>query len=59
MEKPKFDEVLRQNQATAGALGIEGTPGFLVDAKINVGFAPAEQLAQLAAEVRKSGCVVC
>lgn len=59
MENPKFDEALRQNQAIASALGIEGTPGFLVDAKINVGFAPAEQLAQLAAEVRKTGCVVC
>lgn len=59
MENAKFDEALRQNQAVATALGIEGTPGFLVDAKINVGYAPSDQLAQMIADVRKAGCVVC
>ena len=41
------------------ALGIEGTPGYIVDAKVNVGFLPLDGLQQAVGEARKQGCQVC
>jgi protein-disulfide isomerase len=59
MADPAFDAALKENSAIAQALGIEGTPGFVVDTKVNVGFVPAEGLKSMIADVRKTGCQVC
>jgi len=59
MENPDFDAALKTTSEIAQALGIEGTPGFIVDAKVNVGFVPMEGLVQLVGEARKAGCQVC
>ncbi len=59
MADPVFDAALKENAAIAQELGIEGTPGFIVDDKVNVGFVPAEGLKVLLSEVRKVGCQVC
>jgi protein-disulfide isomerase len=59
MADPAFEAALKENNAIAQALGIEGTPGFIVDTKVNVGFIPAEGIKGLIAEVRKAGCQVC
>lgn len=56
---PEFDRVLAENQELAQKLGIEGTPAFLVDNRINMGYVPAAGLQALLAEVRKAGCQVC
>ena len=59
MADPAYEAALKENNAIAQALGIEGTPGFIVDTKVNVGFIPAEGIKGLIADVRKAGCQVC
>ena len=59
MADPVIEAALKENAAIAQALNIEGTPGFLVDTKVNVGYVPVDGLKALIADVRKSGCVVC
>lgn len=59
MENPAFEAAIKETQELAQQLGIEGTPGFIVDSKVNVGFVPADGLKDMIAEVRKSGCQVC
>jgi protein-disulfide isomerase len=59
MEDPKIDAALRETSQIAEALQIQGTPGFIVDTKVNVGFVPVEGLQQLVADVRKDGCQTC
>ena len=59
MNDANFDATIKETADLAQALGIEGTPGFIVDAKVNVGFVPADGLKQMISEARKSGCVVC
>jgi protein-disulfide isomerase len=59
MENPVYEAAVKENTAIAQALGIEGTPGFIVDARVNVGFLPADGLRDMVAEVRKAGCQVC
>jgi protein-disulfide isomerase len=62
MADPAIEAALKENGVIAAALGIEGTPGFIVDTKVNVGFVPAEggnSLTTLIGEVRKAGCQVC
>ena len=59
MEDPAFDAALKATQQIAQALSIEGTPGFIVDNKVNVGYLPIDGLQQLVGEVRKAGCQVC
>ncbi len=59
MENPAFEAALKANHDLAQGLGIEGTPGFIVDTKVNVGFVPADGLKDMIAEIRKSGCQVC
>jgi protein-disulfide isomerase len=59
MADPVYEAALKENNAIAQALGIEGTPGFIVDTKVNVGFIPAEGIKGLIADVRKAGCQVC
>jgi protein-disulfide isomerase len=59
MANPAYDAVLKENAEIAQSLGIEGTPGFIVDAKVNVGFVPASSLKEMISEIRKAGCQVC
>ena len=59
MADPAYDAAIKTTSGLAQALGIEGTPGFVVDSKVNVGFLPADGLQQLVTETRKTGCQVC
>jgi len=59
MDKPEFDAAIKQNSAIAQALGIEGTPGYVVDAKVNVGYLALDGLHQMIGAARKEGCQVC
>lgn len=59
MDDPAIGKAIRETQALAEQLGITGTPGFLVDAKVQVGFVPAPQLKALVDEARKTGCLTC
>ena len=59
MADPKLEAALKMNNEIAQALNIEGTPGFIVDARVNVGYVPADGLRQMVAEIRKAGCQVC
>jgi protein-disulfide isomerase len=59
MANPAYETALKETEATAAALGIKGTPGFIVDTRVNVGFLPADGLRELVADVRKTGCQVC
>jgi protein-disulfide isomerase len=59
MANPAIDETLKETAELARSLGIEGTPGFIIDAKVNVGFVPAEGLKEMIAEIRRAGCQVC
>lgn len=59
MADPKLDEAIKANMALAQSLGIEGTPGFVVDTRVSPGFVPVDGLQQMLAEIRKSGCQAC
>jgi len=59
MDNPEYDAAIKATADIAQALGIEGTPGFIVDAKVNVGYLPLDGLKQLIGEARKTGCQVC
>ena len=59
MANSEYDSAIKTTSEFAQALGIEGTPGFIVDAKVNVGYLPADGLKQLIGEARKAGCQVC
>lgn len=59
MNDPKIEAALKETSQIAQALNIEGTPGFIVDDKLNVGYIPAESMQTLVAEARKQGCQVC
>lgn len=60
MADPKIEASIKETIALAQSLGIDGTPGFMVDARINPGYMPLEQINEMIADVRKSGgCTVC
>lgn len=59
MEDPKLEDALKETQALAAALAIEGTPGFIIDSRVNVGFLPATGILGVVGEVRKAGCQIC
>ena len=59
MADPAFEAALKETAAIAQELGIEGTPGFIVDDKVNVGFVPAEGIKAMLADARKAGCQTC
>jgi protein-disulfide isomerase len=59
MANPAYDVALKENSEIAQSLGIEGTPGFIIDAKVSVGFVPADGIKEMIAEIRKAGCQVC
>lgn len=59
MENGKYAAAIQRNSAIAQSLGIEGTPGFIIDDRINPGYLPVAALKQIVAEVRAKGCKVC
>ncbi len=59
MKDPKYAEAIETTQRIAASLGIEGTPGFIIDNRINPGYVPAEQLKEMVDAVRKKGCQFC
>jgi protein-disulfide isomerase len=60
MGAPEVNAVLAGNAALAKALGIEGTPAFVVDEKLIPGAVGLDQLTQLVEDVRKNGgCKLC
>ncbi|MEO1265739.1 MAG: DsbA family protein [Pseudomonadota bacterium] len=60
MKADKISASLKKTQEIAGVLEIQGTPGFLVDTKVNVGYIPLQQIQALVADVRQTGgCKAC
>jgi protein-disulfide isomerase len=59
MENPLYDQVLAENTQIAQALGMQGTPGFIIDSKVNYGYLPANELHEMVADIRKEGCKIC
>lgn len=59
MEDPKYKAALKRNHVIAQSLGIQGTPGFIIDGQISPGYLPVAALRKIIADVRKNGCKVC
>ncbi|MFY0614012.1 MAG: DsbA family protein [Hyphomicrobiaceae bacterium] len=59
MADPKYDKTIAENSRIAQALGMQGTPGFIVDSRVNFGYVPADGLKNMIADIRKEGCKVC
>ncbi|MCF8531407.1 MAG: DsbA family protein [Reyranella sp.] len=53
MEDPKFKQIIERNMALAGALGIRGTPAFVIGDQFVPGAIDADTLKQLVATARK------
>ena len=54
MEDPKLKEIIERNLALATALGVRGTPAFVIGKQFVPGAIDAAALKQLIAEARKS-----
>lgn len=59
MADPAISAAIKRNMSIAHSLGIEGTPGFIIDGQINPGYLPVAALKQMIADVREKGCKVC
>ena len=59
MDAPHIKDAIQKTATTARALGIEGTPGFLIDARVIGGFIRTSQMQSMLADVRKNGCQMC
>ncbi|MGI9477859.1 MAG: DsbA family protein [Hyphomicrobiaceae bacterium] len=59
MADPQYDKTIQENSRIAQALGMQGTPGFIVDTRVNFGYVPADGLKNMIADIRKEGCKVC
>lgn len=59
MEKPEIAETIAKTAQIASQLDIQGTPAFIVDTHVNVGYAPATDLERMIADARKRGCQTC
>lgn len=59
MADKRLDGIIQQNIELGQGLGMEGTPAFLIDSRINVGYVPADGMQKMIAEIRKSGCKMC
>lgn len=59
MQKPEYDRAIEENTRVAQALGMQGTPGFIVDTRISFGYVPADGLKTMLSEIRKEGCKIC
>jgi protein-disulfide isomerase len=59
MARPEVEEVIERNMRLAEALGLRGTPAFLIGEQLLPGAMPYRVLEQTIATVRKDGCKVC
>jgi protein-disulfide isomerase len=60
MERPEISAVIEGNMQLAAALGIQGTPAFVIDDQLVPGAVGHEALAQVIGEVRdRGGCIIC
>ena len=59
MEKPAYERAIEENTRIAQLLGMQGTPAFIVDDKVNFGYVPVSGLQEMLAEVRSKGCKIC
>lgn len=59
MAKPEYAQAIEENSRIAQALGMQGTPGFIIDSRVNFGYLPAVGLQQILSDVRKDGCKIC
>jgi protein-disulfide isomerase len=60
MEAPEVAAVIEGNMQLASALGIQGTPAFVVDDQMIPGAVGHEALAQVIGQVREAGgCAIC
>jgi predicted DsbA family dithiol-disulfide isomerase len=59
MKRPEVAAVIERNMRLAAALGIQGTPAFLIDDQVIPGAVGHEALAQVIAQVRNEGCTIC
>lgn len=53
MEDPRFKQLIDRNMALAGALGVRGTPAFVIGDQFVPGAVDADALKQLIAEARR------
>ncbi len=54
MDDPKLKQIIERNMALAGALGVRGTPAFVIGKQFVPGAVDAEALKALIADARKS-----
>lgn len=59
MNAPEVQEVIDRNMQLAEALGLRGTPAFLIGEQLLPGALPYRVLEQAIATVRRDGCKVC
>lgn len=60
MEAPEVGEILSANTQLARAIGVEGTPGFILDETLIPGAVGVEALTTMIADIRaKGGCKLC
>jgi len=59
MANPVYGHVLKENHELAQALGMQGTPGFIIDSRVNYGYLPADGIREIVADIRKEGCKIC
>jgi protein-disulfide isomerase len=59
MASPETTQLIDKLQALAKDLYVDGTPTFIIGDKLFPGAAESEQLKQMIAEVRNSGCASC
>lgn len=59
MADKRYDAIIQTNIEVGQGLGVEGTPGFVIDSRVNVGYVPADGMKQMLAEIRKTGCKMC
>jgi protein-disulfide isomerase len=53
MEDPRFKQLIDRNMALAGALGVRGTPAFVIGDQFVPGAVDAAALRQLIADARR------
>ena len=58
MSSPEIEAIISRNHEQAGALGIRGTPAFVIGDRVIPGYVNGEQLAALIEEAREN-CLTC
>ena len=59
MADKRHEATIQHNIEVGQGLGMEGTPAFVIDSRVNVGYVAAEGMQQMLAEIRKTGCKMC